>query len=245
MSLTADLKTLYHMTLSPVRGDSHAERLESFYGRQAGDYDDFRRRLLHGREELYRSVPAAHGARWVDLGGGTGANLDCLGARLNKLGQVWLVDLSPSLLAVARRRAAERRWNNVTCCAADATTFVPPDGPVDVVTCSYSLTMIPDWFAAIDQACHILQPGGILGVVDFYTSRKFPAAGLKKHSWFTRHFWPTWFGTDNVHLSADHIPYLQSRLETVELVESVGKVPYLPLMRVPYYRFVGRKRDNG
>ena len=55
MSFASDLKVLYHLTLSPIRGKTHAERLESFYGAQAGAYDDFRKRLLKGRQELFES----------------------------------------------------------------------------------------------------------------------------------------------------------------------------------------------
>ena len=241
MSFAAELKTLYHLTLAPVRGNSHAERLESFYGRQAAHYDAYRKRLLHGREELYRAIHAGNGARWADLGGGTGANLEFLANRIAAFDRVWVVDLSPSLLKVAHRRVARHRWQNVECLAADATTFVPPDGPLDVATFSYSLTMIPDWYAALDQAIRNLRPGGALGVVDFYVARKFPAAPLRRHSWLTRHFWPAWFGLDNVHPSPDHLPYLQSRLQTIELVEDRSPVPYLPGLRVPFYRFVGRK----
>ena len=57
----------------------------------------------------------------------------------------------------------------------------PPEAPVDVVTFSYSLTMIPDWFAAIENALRMLRPGGQIGVVDFYVSRKYPAQPL--HLW--------------------------------------------------------------
>ncbi len=241
MSLAAEFKTLYHLVFARVQGTSHAERLESFYGPQAAHYDGFRRRLLQGREELYRSVPFASCARWVDLGGGTGGNLEFLADRLPQLERMWVVDLSASLLDVAYKRVARHNWRNVELCAADATRFAPPDGPVDVVTCSYSLTMIPDWFAAIDNALRMLRPGGVLAVVDFYIARKFPAANRHAHSWWTRHFWPAWFGMDNVHLSADHVPYLLSRCEPIELVEDHARVPYLPGIRVPYYRFLGRK----
>ncbi len=244
MSLVADIKTVYHLAFGRVRGDSHAERLESFYGPQAVGYDGFRNRLLQGREQLYRSVPIAAGTRWVDLGGGTGANLECLGDRIENVKQIWLVDLSSSLLTVARDRVNRQGWQNVEVCAADATKFVPPGGPVDVVTCSYSLTMIPDWFAAVDQAYRLLRAGGTFAVVDFYVARKFPTPGLRSQSWWTRHLWPTWFGFDNVHLNPDHIPYLQSRFETVMLDEATAAVPYLPGLRVPYYRFVGRKPDR-
>jgi len=83
-----------------------------------------------------------------------------------------------------------------------------------------------------------------LGIVDFFVARKWPADELTKHRWFTRTFWPTWFANDNVFLNGDHIPYLQSRFETLSLQQHRGKVPYLPLVRAPYYQFVGRKTDS-
>jgi S-adenosylmethionine-diacylgycerolhomoserine-N-methlytransferase len=245
MSLAADLRTLYHLALAPIRGSSHAERLESFYAPQAAAYDRFRERLLHGRQELFGSIPFASGNRWVDLGGGTAANLQYLGDRLAEIERVFVVDLSESLLAVARQRVADRGWQNVELVRADATRFEPPSGPVDVVSCSYSLTMMPDWFAAIDRAWEMLKPGGLIGVVDFFVSRKYAAEGTAQHGWWSRHFWPAWFGRDNVHLSADHLPYLQRRFTMMSLHQQRAPVPYLPGLRVPYYRFVGRKSAEG
>jgi S-adenosylmethionine-diacylgycerolhomoserine-N-methlytransferase len=64
---------------------------------------------------------------------------------------------------------------------------------------------------------------------------------LARHPWVTRAFWPWWFAHDNVFPSADHLPYLRRRFETVSLDQRRAKVPYLPWARVPYYRFVGRK----
>ena len=177
MSLLSDLRVLYHIVAKPVRGKDHAARLESFYSGQAEAYDDFRRRLLQGREAMYQSIPVPEGGVWVDLGGGTGANLEPIGAELHKARKVYLVDLCDSLLAVARKRCEARGWKNVEAVAADATTFRPADGPADVVTFSYSLTMIPDWFAAIDNALAMLRPGGTIGVTDFFVARKYPAEG--------------------------------------------------------------------
>ncbi len=56
--------------------------------------------------------------------------------------------------------------------------------------------------------------------------------------------WPLWFGSDNVFLNPDHLPYLLSRFETVSLSQRRGKLPYLPLVRAPHYLFVGRKPVN-
>ncbi len=242
MGFLSDIKVLYHLALKPVRGKDHAARMESFYSGQAEAYDDFRKRLLKGREELYGSIDPPTGGTWVDMGGGTGSNLEYFADCLPQLKTVYVVDLAGSLLKMAQKRAEANNWSNVTTVETDATTWQPSE-PADVVTFSYSLTMIPDWFAAIDNAWRMLKPGGILGVVDFYVARKFPGENHKKHGWFTRTFWPTWFNMDNVFPSPDHVPYLHRHFTPLRLEESRGRVPYMPLT-MPYYIFVGKKREE-
>ena len=244
MSILADAKILYHLALKPVRGKDHAARMESFYAGQAKGYDDFRRRLLRGRESLYGRIDAPQDGTWVELGGGTGANLSYLGDRIHALQKVYLVDLCDSLLEVAGTRIHEQGWKNVETVRADATRWQPPTGSVDVVTFSYALTMIPDWFKAVENARRMLKPGGILGVVDFYVSRKYPAENQTRHGWATRSFWPVWFACDGVFPSPDHIPYLQERFEPVHFSEHRARTPYLPFLRPPYYCFVGRRPEN-
>ena len=174
------------MLVKPVRGDNHAERMESFYGGQATAYDDFRKRLLKGREELWAAIPRPTDGIWVDMGGGTGANIETLADDIESFKKVYVVDLSESLLNVATDRFAARGWKNAEAIAADATKFRPPEGQADVVTFSYSLTMIPDWFSAIENALAMLKPGGHIGVVDFYVGRKHPPAELQKQRWLAR-----------------------------------------------------------
>lgn len=239
MSLASDLRVAYRLLFSPIKGSSHRERLDSFYRQQADDYDHFRDRLLHGRRELYQSLPIPAGGHWIEMGGGTGRNLEYLQQRIDQLDRVSLVDLSNSLLGQAKQRLVKNGWRNVQTIEADATKVDLP--LADVVTFSYSLTMIPDWFAAIDHAIRLLKPNGLLAVVDFYVARKYPEAGFHQHGWLKRNFWPVWFASDNVFLSQDHLPYLANNLETVGKSECLGKIPYLPGLRVPYYTFIGRK----
>jgi S-adenosylmethionine-diacylgycerolhomoserine-N-methlytransferase len=242
MPLTSDLRTLYHLAFKSVRGGSHQERLEAFYRHQADGYDDFRKRLLQGRERMMQGLDLPAGAHLLDMGGGTGANIEVLGERLAALGSVTIVDLCPSLLETARRRIERHGWTNVRTALADAATFEPDGGPVDAITFSYSLTMIPNWFAALERAVCLLKPGGTIGVVDFYVSRKWPAALMRRHSAFQRFFWPAWFGFDNVFLSPDHLPWLQAHFETVRLEECLAGLPYMLGLKAPYYVFLGRKR---
>ncbi|TWT87084.1 Ubiquinone/menaquinone biosynthesis C-methyltransferase UbiE [Pseudobythopirellula maris] len=242
MPALSQLKTLYHLTLSPIRGETHQERLDSFYGAQADDYDAFRKKMLHGREALFERLPIEPGGKWLDLGAGTGRNGELFGERIAEFGSATFVDLSESLLGVAQKRIQNEGWTNAGVMHADITALDVPSDSVDLVTFTYSLTMVPDWFAAVEEALRVLKPGGVVGVADFYVARRYPDTGRSKHSFFTRNFWPFWFGMDNVHPSADHLPYLARRFETLHADEQYGKLPWIPVVRAPYYRFVGRKR---
>ena len=236
-----DIKTLWHLLVSRIDGQTHAERLNSFYGHQAAGYDQFRKRLLHGRCQLFESLPVAENGVWVDLGAGTGENAELWGERLAQFQRVYLVDLCQPLLDVCEQRVVDRGWGNVNVVCGDATLFTPPEPAVDLVTFSYSLTMIPDWFQAVNHAWDLLRPGGMLGIVDFYVSRKYPQVHRKLHSWFQRHFWPIWFAGDNVFLSPDHLPYLLDRFEMISLNENQGSLPFVPFCKVPYYILVAQK----
>jgi S-adenosylmethionine-diacylgycerolhomoserine-N-methlytransferase len=218
--------------------------MERLYQGQAAAYDRFREALLHGRGELVARLDLPPGSRLVELGGGTGRNLEFFGDRLRTFERVTLVDLCPSLLAVARERCRRRQWHNVEAVEADATTWSPPDRlPVDGILISYALSMIPDWFRAVDNAVAMLKPGGLLGVVDFYVARKHPPPGHHRHGVVTRSFWRMWFAHHDVFLNPDHLPYLACRTEVVHCSEHRGPLPYVRFLKAPYYIFVGRKES--
>jgi S-adenosylmethionine-diacylgycerolhomoserine-N-methlytransferase len=100
--------------------------------------------------------------------------------------------------------------------------------------------MIPDWYLALENAKRILKPGGTIGVVDFYVSRKFPTPPCRRHGWMTRTFWPIWFANDNVFPSPDHVPCLHHRFTPIHFEENRARIRFFPLLTTPYYLFVGR-----
>ena len=167
-TLWSDARILWQLARGQRRAGTLEERLERFYGPQAERYDIFRERLLHGREQLIRFLDLPPRGRVVELGGGTGRNIEFFGARLEQLESLQIVDLCPALLDQARKRA--RGLRNVVVTQGDACSWKPAE-PVDAVIFSYALTMIPDWFRAVDNALSMLRPGGRLAVVDFYVSR--------------------------------------------------------------------------
>lgn len=233
-----DAQVLLRLLRGQPRRGTLAERLQAFYAPQAAHYDAFRERLLHGRAELMERLAPPPGALVVELGAGTGRNLDFLGERLPALARVDLVDLCPALLEQAYQRT--RGLPNVRVIEGDAVHYRPQE-PVDCVYFSYALTMIPDWEGALHNALAMLRPGGSLGVVDFYVSEPAPAPGLCRHGPLTRWFWPRWFGHDGVHPNPAHLPALRRMLPEHRLTEHRAPVPYLPGVRVPWYCFVGHR----
>ena len=120
--------------------------------------------MLHGRLPMVKEMPAPKNGIWVDMGGGTGSNLEFFGDKLNHWKRVVVLDLCPSLVKTAQERVnSHPGWNTfVQVVLGDAcdvnNTELPASGTVDVVTFSYALTMIPDWKAALRNAYRLLKP---------------------------------------------------------------------------------------
>lgn len=80
-------------------------------------------------------------------------------------------------LQVAKKRVAAAGLQDIIeciycdfCDAAQVAAKLPKNGTVDLVTMSYSLSMIPDKEGALKSAVKLLKPKGegVLGVADFF-----------------------------------------------------------------------------
>jgi S-adenosylmethionine-diacylgycerolhomoserine-N-methlytransferase len=244
-SLAGDLETLYHVVLKRMYGASLQERLDNFYKGQELHYDSFRQQLLSGRSDLFNLVPVNQGDVWVDMGGGTGATFEALGPKMTLLKKAYVIDLCEPLLSVAQQRKKHNGWDNLEVVHGDAVSFAIPNGQyADAVSFSYSLTMMPQWFAAIDHAVEILKPGGYIAVCDFFIGHPFRISERQQpHNWATRTFWRIWFEIDGVFPSSDHVPYLTHRFQVLHYGQHRAKLPYLPFASAPYYLFLGKKAE--
>lgn len=287
-ALKSFLKFFYASFLKPHNGDGtengQQDALESFYKAQANVYDATRKRLLRGREDMLALVAAQlvnkknrehrHETRriWVDIGGGTGWNIEAMSKYVSVpefFSSIYLVDFSPSLCEVARKRFQRLGWKNVKVVCQDARTFRLEDhedldiGSVgfsqsptsnyfsdangvsgaDLITLSYSLSMIPDFYSVIDSLAKLLAPTGTIGVVDFYVQsivdlscRNYTGGMINRHvNWLGRLFWRAWFDVDRVNLEAGRRDYLEYRFGTVLSADSRN---YL-LGSIPYYMWLG------
>ncbi|EPQ56989.1 hypothetical protein GLOTRDRAFT_127372 [Gloeophyllum trabeum ATCC 11539] len=254
----------------PLCTSDQRARLDKFYEGQAEVYDATRNGLLRGRETML-SLSAAHlrllrqkhpkkRLVWVDIGGGTGYNIEAMDQYfpISSFDAVYLIDLCEPLLEVARKRFKKRGWTNVTVLCQDASEFhlpewegADPKGSVGFVTLSYSLSMIPSFYTLIDRIDYVLSPeDGLIGVVDFYTSGKQPSlhdkaiGGVSKEcGWLSRWFWQIWFDFDHVSLSPHRRDYLEYKFGTVKSYNGRNRFVLPFIVRIPYYMWLGRSRS--
>lgn len=221
-----------------------AARLPSCSSAQGTRYDGFREALLPGRQQLLRHALPWHEAprTWLSVGCGTARDLEYVLGHVQACETtLWLIDLSADLLAIARRRV-ERLGiaSSVHIIVGDITDpaareRLPKPGTFDMVTCSYCLTMIPNWRHALATMVEYVRPaGGQIALVDFTCRSDMP-----RH-WSQRlNRW--WFAHDGVFLNAEHTAALRALpgVQTVWLHESEHRVPYTPLYATSYI-YVGR-----
>lgn len=234
----SELRSLWQLIKGVPADGTYAARLDAYYRPQVQSYDAVHKGMSRGREQLIDLLAPAPGSRVVDLGAGTAAMLDHWGARLRTLSALELVDICPAMLEHARQRA--RPFHNLRVVEADATAYRAP-WAADCVYLSYALTMIPDWVRALNNALSILKPGGKLGIVDFYVAGSAQPFCRARHGTLARLFWTHWFRREQVLLSDSHVAALCTLTDPLHLHEGYESLPYLPLLRAPYYVYVGTK----
>ncbi|KAH7928898.1 hypothetical protein BV22DRAFT_1003840 [Leucogyrophana mollusca] len=269
-AIKPQLKFIWHCFIRPIGDADQRTRLEEFYQGQADVYDATRNGLLRGRNTML-SLSASHLRTmrkaspkkrlvWVDIGGGTGHNIELMDKHfpVSSFDAIYLIDLCEPLLRVARERFAKKGWTNITVLCQDATEFSLPEwaqndpkGSVGFITLSYSLSMIPNFYALLDRIDYVLSPeDGLLGVADFYTSGKQPSlhekaiGGTSKEcGWLSRWFWQIWFDFDHVSLSPHRRDYLEYKFGTVKSYNGRNRffIPFI--VRIPYYIWLGRSRS--
>lgn len=177
----------------------HDRLMNAVYRNQRFIYDATRKYYLLGRDRLIDGLDVPPGGTVLEIACGTGRNL-IKAAKRYPQARLYGFDISTEMLATARRNVARAGMaDRITLVQGDATDF---DGAAafgvtgfDRVMISYSLSMIPDWRAALACALDQTAPGGQLAVVDFGTQSRLPG-------WFARGL-RAWLGVFHVTPRAD------------------------------------------
>lgn len=122
-----------------------------------------------GRVAGIRSLKLRPGETVLDLGCGTGLNLELLVHAVGPDGLVLALDQSAAMLRMARRRARRRGWTTVRFIQADAASFGVREigvAHVNAVLATYSLSVMAHWRAGWRGARSVLAPHGRASIVD-------------------------------------------------------------------------------
>jgi ubiquinone/menaquinone biosynthesis C-methylase UbiE len=136
-------------------------------------YDALLSLLTRGREDLYRTeildlAQLTTGHHLLDIGCGTGTQALEAHRRVQPDGSVTGVDISPSMIARARRKALRRRLN-IAFEQADAAALPFEDSQFDVITITTVMHMIPSdrRTLCLLEARRVLKSGGRLLIIDY------------------------------------------------------------------------------
>lgn len=108
----------------------------------------------------------APGQRALDVGCGSGVDLEALSEAVGRKGRVVGIDHNLDRVRDARAAMAESRRSNVTVLCANVERLTLPTGEFDRVRADRVIQHINDHRMALTEMWRVLTPGGILSVVE-------------------------------------------------------------------------------
>jgi ubiquinone/menaquinone biosynthesis C-methylase UbiE len=177
------------------------------------------------REMRRETLRAAHG-RTIDLGAGTGANLDLYPDSVSEL---VLAEPDPHMVKRLREKlAGSGRAAGLIEAPAERLPF--EDASFDTAVFTLVLCTVPDPSAALAEAARILKPGGKLLFIEHVRSED---AGLAR---WQDHLEKPWrFLGDGCHCNRDTVANIEASPLTVDRVAR-GRLPKAPPLVRPLAR---------
>ena len=175
----------------------------------------------NGLGDLRRALLAGARGRVVEIGSGTGVNLDLYGEGIEDL---TLIEPDPHMGAKLRERLADRAVDGAPArlVAAPAEAIPFADDTFDTAVATLVLCTIPDPVAAIAELARVLKPGGHLLFIEHVRSADPGTA-----RWQDRLEKPWRFLADGCHCNRDTEATLGASAFQVEGVEH-GVLPKSP-----------------
>lgn len=182
------------------------EKMDKLYRHQRYFYDFTRKYYLLGRDKLISELNIREGENILEIGCGTGRNLIILAKKYPHTNFFGL-DASAAMLETARKKIGAKNIKNVILKNALAGDFACSKtfdlkNSFDTIYFSYSISMIPTWRKAVQNALANLKSGRSFCIVDFYDQRDLP-------NWFQK-ILQSWLEKFHVIYPRELIPHLEN-----------------------------------
>jgi ubiquinone/menaquinone biosynthesis C-methylase UbiE len=175
-----------------------------------------------GLRDVRREVLAAASGRTVDVGAGTGVNVELFGDEIDKL---VLVEPDPHMAVRLRRRvAASGVEAEIVQAPAERLPF--EDASFDTAVFTLVLCTVPDPAAALAETARILRPGGRMLFVEHVRSED-----SRRARWQDRLERPWGLLANGCHPNRDTVALIETSALELEEVE-IGRLPKsIPIVR--------------
>ncbi len=120
------------------------------------------------------------GEQAVDVGCGAGIDSLIAANMVGPTGRVIGVDMTPAMLAKARRSAEEAQLTHVEFREGYAEALPVPDDWANVVISNGVLNLMPDKAAALKEMARVLKPGGRLQIGDILVQKVVPTSARQR-----------------------------------------------------------------
>jgi len=178
-----------------------------------------------GLREMRRELLSEASGRSIDIGSGTGANLDLYPAGV----ELTMAEPDPHMFRQLRRKVAESdREAELVEAGAESLPF--EDSSFDTAVFTLVLCTVPDPRAALEEVARILVPGGRMLFLEHVRAE---SPGLAR--WQDRLEKPWRFVGDGCHCNRDTVATIEASPLRLEGVER-GRLPKAPPITRPLAR---------
>jgi SAM-dependent methyltransferase len=140
--------------------------------------EDIERACAAVRDWMVAEARPRAGDTVLELAAGVGETGFQAAAALGPGGRLITTDLSPSMLAAARRRGEQLGVRNVTYEVMDAEKLPLDTDSVDAVLCRFGYMLMPNLAEALAETRRVLRPGGRVTLAGWGPPERNPFFGL-------------------------------------------------------------------